>query len=280
MFIQGFDRERKVYAFNDTAELRAFLFNEEDQPILADYLTAVDFTIQRPDGTKITLQGEIDADGSGFVAYDATDTIGHYTTVATFTTDENVRRSMRSDFEVIDPFNPPLPTTDDLLNEAVWHRFEDLFDGEEEGPWLRDMTLNHFGKKKMSEFAADAVFELNNMNPPTMANLDLFIHDGTLTPDGPLLVQGTFLVVLRHLIRSYTEQPAPTGAAVGYLDRRDYMQRWQAVYQLELAVWQRWSALWKRQFLGLGHGRLLVANKASRTYGPYQRTRAAGRGYY
>lgn len=276
----GFDHDTNVVNKDDTANLRAFLYNREDQPHEDVDLAGVTFTIQRPDGTKVTVEGEVDEDGGGTATYDTTDAVGQYITVATFETVEGERRSVRDDFEVIDPFEATTPTELELLADAVWRKFEDLFDGEDEGPWLRDQTMNYFNRHKMSEFTSDAIFELNNMNPPTHATLDLFYYEGAATADGPLLVQGTYLAVLRHLIRSYTEQPAPTGAPVGYLDRRDYATRWMQVYQLELAIWQRWSALWKRQFLGLGKGKLLVGSKAGRLIQAPMRTRYVGRGYF
>jgi hypothetical protein len=276
----GFGREPDIIALNDTAPLRAYLYNDQDQPFVADDLQGVTFTIQKPDGLQDTLIGSIDDDGSGQVNYQNTDLVGEYTVVATFKTVEGVNKSTRADFEVIDPFNPPDPTEEQLLGELVWRKLEDLFDAEDEGPWLRDMTLNFFNREKIPEFVNDALFEINNANPPTDVNLDSFFHLSQVTADSPLLVQGVYLQVLRHLIRSYTEQPNPTGAPFGYLDRRDYAQRWMAVYQMEADVFKRWLALWKRKFLALGHSKVLVSSKAGRLLPAPMRTRNVGRGYW
>lgn len=276
----GYGRELDVFNLNDTATLKAFVYTDEDAPIAEDDLSGVSFVVQRPDATKETVEGVIDGDGVGAVNYENTADVGQYIVVATFTLIDGVKRSVRVDFEVIDPFNPPEPTADEILADAVWHKFEDSFDANDEGPWLRDQTLNYFNKTKMPEFAADAIFEINNANPVTTADLNFFVHDGAMTLDGPLLIQGTYMAVLRHLIRSYTEQPLPTGAPFGYLDRRDYAQRWQMVYQMEMETFRRWLALWKRSYLQLGHSKLLISAKAGRLMPAPMRTRYVGRGYW
>lgn len=276
----GFGRDADIISLNDTAPLRAFLFDRLDQPVKAEELVSVTFTIERPDKVQDTIVGVIEDDGAGTGNYNNTDLIGEYTVIATFMTVDAVQKSVRTDFEVIDPFHPPVPTNSQLLAALVWRRLEDLFDAEDEGPWLRDMTLNYFSKDKMPEFVNDALFEINNANPPTDVVLDGFFHDGQETTDSPLLVQAVYMAVLRHLIRSYTEQPNPQGAPFGYLDRRDYAQRWMEVYQLEEQVFKRWLALWKRKFLQLGHSKVLVSTKAGRLLPGALRTRNVGRGYY
>jgi hypothetical protein len=94
-------------------------------------------------------------------------------------------------------------------------------------------------------------------------------------------VQATLLAVIRHLMRSYVEQPAPQGANIVYQDRRDYLQRWEEIYKIEEEFFKYVLALWKRQFLHLGTGSLLVHSKAGRLYGPgYNRARTISRSMY
>lgn len=276
----GFDQEQNIVNLGDSAEIFAYIYDPAtDAPISEDDLVSVSFQIQRPDATTDIVEGSVEGDGKGFARYYDTDQVGSYIAVATFTLIDGAIRSVRSDFEVIDPFNPPEPGTEEVIGDLVWRKLEDCFDADDEGPWLRDMTMNYFSKAKMPEFIAEAIFDINQQNPPTNLTADYFVHAGDVTPDTPLVVLGTFLAVILHLMASYTEQPAPQGGQFAYEDRRDYVQRWETIYQIEMQRYMRWLALWKRQFLGLGHSKLLISNKAGRLINAPARTWMSGRGF-
>ena len=121
----GYDRQTKIVALNDSAELSAFLYDDKDQKYAYEDLASVTFTIQRPkassDGNaydtteaKVVLEGEILEDGSGRVVFgqdsivgsdaDKTDRPGHYIGVATFELVGGITKSAKVDFEVFDPF--------------------------------------------------------------------------------------------------------------------------------------------------------------------------------
>jgi hypothetical protein len=277
----GFDREDVVVALNDTADLSASIFNARGEPVKSEDLTEVSWEIQKPDGTRVTnLLGDIDDDGIGTLQYE-TDQVGWYVAVASFTMNNGTRKSRTTNFEVFDPFNPPEPTDPEIVANLVWDKVEDCFDSEEEGPWLRDMTLNVFNRTKMTEFIAEGLFDINQQNPPTGITMEgFFAGAGHPNSDMPLLVQGTFLSVVRHLMRSYVEQPQPMGSQVVYEDRREYLQRWQVIYEIEMETYSRWIALWKRKYLHLGTSKSLVSTKAGRLFPATMRTRNIGRGYY
>lgn len=280
----GFDRDYDVVNVDDTAEIYARIFDKDDSPVSANDLLGVEFTIQRPDSTSVTQTGEVQTDGIGFLRYPTTDIVGKYPVVATFTFVSGEVRSVRADFEVIDPFNPPAPSITEIITGATWDKLEDCFDSEYGGPWLRDVTMDRFNRQKIPQFIGEALMDINLVNPPTNATADQFVIEvpagsGTF-PELPLLAEGTLLACIRHLMRSYVEQPLPSGAQIVYEDRRDYLQRWGTIYQIELQTYQRWLALWKRQFLGLGHAKVLVSSKAGRLLPAPLRARNIGRGYY
>lgn len=276
----GFDRDYLVVSLDDTAELSTPLYMANDDPYASEDLVSVDWVVQKPDETKVSASGDIDDAGLGTLQFDDTDQQGLYIAVATFTLADGARKSMTIQFEVYDPFNPPAPTAEEIVANKVWDKIEDCFDSEVEGPWLRDMTLNVFNRGKMQDFIDEGLFDINQQNPPTDIGLEAFFQGDQPNSDLPLLVQGTFLSVVRHLIRSYVEQPQPMGAQVVYEDRREYLQRWQETYQIELETYSRWIALWKRKYLQLGHAKSLVATKAGRLIPAPMRTRNIGRGYY
>lgn len=275
---------RSDYRINsgDTAELHATLYDESELAVAAADILEVRFTIQKPDKSQYTAGGQVLDSGVGFVRVDDTADLGPYNWVAQFTLTTGQIRSERGNFDVFDPFNPPEPTPEEALVDSVWMKLEDCFDSEEGGPWLRDMTLAYFDKRKIPEFFGDAILDINLQPPETHVSIGEFLvelPDGTPDPDMPLAAQGVLLAVIRHLMRAYVEQPLPTGAQVVYEDRRDYLQRWQTIYQIELERYTRWLALWKRKYVGLGKSKLLVGAKAGRMLPAPLRTRNIGRGY-
>lgn len=285
----GYDRQPKIVALNDSAELFVYLYTDRDQKYAPEDIASVTFTIQKPavnsdgnsfDPEKVVIEGEVQEDGSGYLVFDDTDRVGHHVGVATFELTGGVTKSVKADFEVFDPFEV-VDTPIRIIADGVWTKLEDCFDAENEGPWVQDMTLHFFREEKMEKFINDALFDINYQNPPTNVGISSFVNnDNTVTANYPLLVQAIFVQVLRHIMRSYVEQPLPTGAQIAYQDRRDYLQRWQSMYELELQQYMRWLALWKRGFLQLGHSRLLVAAKAGRLIPAPMRARSVGRGYW
>lgn len=279
----GYDRDANIFNLGDTAELRVTLYDKDDRPLTYEDVLSVSFVVQKPDRTKTTVNGEIQEDGSGLLRYNGTTATGQYIVVATFALPDG-KRSTRADFEVVDPFDDATPSPSWVVADAAWGKLEDCFDGEDEGPWLRDMTLNTFNKEKMETFISEALFDINQQNPPTSLTVDQFAYESGgqafATDDLPLLAQGVLVAVIRHLMRSYVEQPNPTGAPIAWHDRRDYLQRWQAVYQVELEQYRRMLALFKRQFLHLGQSKVLVSSKAGRLIPAPMRTRNVGRGYW
>ena len=280
----GYDREQNIVNLNDTAEIRAPLFDREDNQVASNDILSVAFVIQKPDKTKTaSLLGEIENDGTAVLNWSGTNQSGQYLVVATFTLISG-KSSVRADFEVQDPFIDDTPSPSWVIADAAWRKIEDCFDAEDEGPWLRDMSLNYFNKQKMEQFIDEALFDINQQHPPTDLTIGAFAYtQGSVTfanSDLPLIAQGVFICVVRHLMRSYTEQPNPVGAQIAWHDRRDYLQRWQTVYAIEKEQYMRMLALFKRRFLGLGHARVLVSSKAGRLIPAPMRTRNVGRGYW
>lgn len=277
----GYDTEQNVVNLNDTAPLYAYIYDQEDSSVPDVDILEVTFTIQKPDGARVELDGEIQDDGAGYVLFTETDLEGEYTAVAKFELADGQIKSTRTDFEVTDPFSDTDPTSLDQISAAVWDRFEDLFDSQDGGPWMRDMTLNVFSPRKIQQFIPEALFDINVYNPPTHFGTDKFTSPSVLeNPDSYILIQGTVCAVIRHLMRTYVEQPGMAGGEVTYEDRRDYLQRWGTMLQIEFQRFDMLLKYWKRQFLGLNESKGLVSSKAGRLLPAPMRTRNIGRGYY
>jgi hypothetical protein len=290
----GFDSQLKIVALGDSVRLVARLYDDKDQLYSYEDLGSVSFVIQYPNKTRSnngnSIDGEVLEDGTGVLIFEPSDyktnnvtessQLGHHIGVATFELIDGTTKSTRVDFEVFDPFEV-VDTPTRVVADGVWTKLEDCFDAENEGPWVQDVTMNFFREEKMEKFIADALFDINYQNPPTGLTIDSFVNaDNTVTTNYPLLVQGVFIQALRHIMRSYVEQPMPTGAQVAYQDRRDYLQRWETMHTLEKAQYDRWVALYKRGFLQLGHSKLLVSAKAGRLIPAPMRARSVGRGYW
>src|SRR2546423_300713 len=108
----GFDRERKIINVGDTADLYAYLYDDNDAPIDPTEIASVQFTIQKPDQTKDIQAGAMQTDGAGFLLYQATQQ-GQYIVVATFTFNDGRIQSTQTNFEVADPFAPLIPANYD-----------------------------------------------------------------------------------------------------------------------------------------------------------------------
>jgi hypothetical protein len=172
--------------------------------------------------------------------------------------------------------NPDYDNLDDnmkMLIESVWHRFADAFDSPSGGPNLQTYFQSHWSRGRVAQMARIAVGRLNTMAQPSMTyTLD---PDGQfpLTQWGPLLETMTYIECLKHLRRSYVEQPDLEGGSVTRLNRRDYLDRWGVILADEEAMLKTQLDVFKIRHMGFGSPRVLVSGGVYGRYGP---TRFAG----
>jgi hypothetical protein len=146
-----------------------------------------------------------------------------------------------------------------MVEQASWF-FADLFDSTTGGPWLNENFQTHFDYDRMAFLLRIATMKFNVLGYP-VTSYRVEQGGGTAIPANytDLLLWGTKLEAIRHLITSYTEQPNFANMATTYTDRRDYAQRWQAVLQEEKPDYEKAVKTAKRKLLALGRGSLLVA---------------------
>lgn len=161
--------------------------------------------------------------------------------------------------------------------DNVWMRFADAFDSAYGGPHLQAYFQSHFGRGRIAQLMRVAVGLLNTTAQPFQTyTID---GDGGATFPvmqwGPLLEQATYVEVLKHLVRSYVEQPLFQGsnASVTRLDRRDYMDRWKMVLDEERDTLKSQLSIFKLSNMGLGKPQVLVSGGVYGRWGP---TRYAG----
>jgi hypothetical protein len=175
------------------------------------------------------------------------------------------------------------PALKDIV-DSVWIRFADLFDHPTGGPNLQTYFQAHFDRGRMAQLMRIAVGRLNTMAQPFQTYT---IDDGQggatfpVAQWGALLETATYVEALKHLIRSYVEQPEFVGSgAVSRLDRRDYLTRWQSILYGsggrgggEEGMLQQQLDVFKISNMGLGRPKVLVSGGVYGRYGP---TRIAG----
>jgi hypothetical protein len=157
-----------------------------------------------------------------------------------------------------------------LIVEQTWNRFADLYDSPMGGPHLQVYLQTHFGRNRVAELINLAVGSLNTIaQPHTTYGLDPNNNPFPVGAWGPLLEQMLYLEVIRHLRRSYTEQPVLNGTGgVATFDRRDYWDRWGQILAEEEARAKPMLDSFKIANMGLGAPFALVSGGVYGSYGP------------
>lgn len=165
-----------------------------------------------------------------------------------------------------------------MVVESVWLRFADLFDSPDGGPHLQVYFQSRFGRGRMAQLLSIALNRLNVISQPHMTYSLVGPPDGKQFPLaqwGGLLDSATYIEALKHLIRSYVEQPEAMGVNLARLDRRDYMDRWQRVLDMEMKDFESAKETFKMAHMGLGRPRVLVSGGVYGTFGPTRLSHSA-----
>lgn len=179
----------------------------------------------------------------------------------------------------IGPANPAYDAlTADMraIVDRVWMRLADTIDSPGGGPNILTYIQSKFGRGRISQLMQVAVGRLNTMAQP-FATYTLTGQGGAVFPTaqwGPLLESLTFIETLKHLIRSYTEQPDFVGSGnVSRLDRTKYARAWRDVMVDEENIVKGQLDTFKISQMNLGRPAVLISGGVFGRYGP---TRMAG----
>lgn len=168
--------------------------------------------------------------------------------------------------------------------DLVWAKFEDIYDSQFGGPNLLSYFQSHFGRGRMAQLLQVAIMNINlSMQPVNNYTWTAPPTDPNAPPAtgptfpvqvwGGLLVQGLTIETIKHLMRSYVEEPLAENASVARLTRRDYLQRWGEILSTEQAAYQQELEVFKiRQMFSL-QPRVMVSGGVYGNFGP---TRLAG----
>lgn len=293
----SFTNTRQPHAYiNDTIRLTALISESMDvndpvdnrTPVSATDISGVEFIIQRPQdpqGLFVTLAADTLENGKAQVTVAAAqhDQPGQYTAVAQFTwgpsaTHDDFTTSVPCSYNINDPFEGSGVQPYDPAVDMAWSYFSDAFDSQDEegGPWLKEITAGRFDKSRIRTFAPRVIFDINVTQPQTAYALNNFPYAAN---DGmALFTQGLVVHSIRHLIRSYVEQPDLVNSPVGYANRQRYVDVWSGVYKLELDGYTKMLDYYKRHLLDVGV-KVLLSSKTGRGIFPGLRTRGVWRGY-
>ena len=143
--------------------------------------------------------------------------------------------------------------------DTVMFMLGDLFDSTDGGPNLQETYQAKFGPERVAQLLQVALTRINTTGQPfTNYGVGPGSRETHQNLRGMVTI-GLYLETVRHLIRSYVEQPSFQNQQINYTDRRDYMTRWQSILQEEGRDFGKQLALAKRTLMGLGGGSLLVS---------------------
>lgn len=145
--------------------------------------------------------------------------------------------------------------------QMIVNLFADSYDSTTGGPHLIEEFQTKYNNERIAQLLNWSVDKMNmSKQPITNWTLTTPGTVGTFPPNyWGLLIMGGYVEVLKHLVRSYVEQPDIRNGDVAYLDRRDYQQRWKMVLDDEKESLDQMLTLVKRKAMDLGSSSMLVS---------------------
>jgi hypothetical protein len=162
------------------------------------------------------------------------------------------------------PAYDALSDTMKLVIEQTFNRFDDLYDSSLGGPHLYTYLQANFGRERMVHLLGLALNKLNMVSQPFQS----FTAETFPAEWAGILEMALYVEVIRHLMRSYVEQPDLRGMTVGYEDRRDYLMRWEMILREAKEDLEDALEVFKMAFMGLGSPGVLVSGGVFGDYGP------------
>lgn len=164
--------------------------------------------------------------------------------------------------------------------DQVWILFADQFDSPSGGPNLQTWAMSNFNRGRIAQLLKRAVGLINTMAQP----FSTYTLDGVggaafpIAQWGPLLVQALYVEVLKHLQRSYLEQPDwEGGAGISRLDRRAYRQYYAELVEQETETLRPQLDIFKISQMGLARPSILVSGGVWGRQSYYNRPQMAAR---
>ena len=154
----------------------------------------------------------------------------------------------------------------------------DGFDSPYGGPNLQIWFQSKFGRGRIAQLLRQTIQHLNTVGQP----IDTYTVDGVNGPEFPvtgmnnwsgLLNTSLTIEVYKQLMRAYVEDPDIQGDVKARLTRRDYLQRWGQMLEIEREEYKDALDNFKITQMFAGSPRVLVSGGVYGNFGP---TRLAG----
>lgn len=169
-------------------------------------------------------------------------------------------------------YNQLQPAFQQMVND-VWAKIADIYDSAFGGPNIMVWPNAHFDRGRIAQLMIQAVQHLNNMSQPAQTySATGYSPTGGMAPLYPinqwagLLNTALTMEVIKHLKRSYTEDPDISGAGVR-MSRRDYQQRWDSILNDEKEDYNRQLDTYKLSVMFNGSPQVLIQGGAFGKYG-------------
>ena len=208
-----------------------------------------------------------------------TATAGHYHLAWTYQL-AGVPDTFMTPIEV-GPYNPAydvLPPEAKAIVNLVWSKFEDGYDSQFGGPHLQSYFQSHFSRGRMAQLLQITILQINTtMQPVNSYSLTGPLSDPNAPPVGPeypyqqwsgLLVAGLSIEVIKHLMRSYVEEPLGENVTAARMTRRDYLERWGTILATEQQAYEQMLEVFKIRQMFTLQPRVLVSGGVFGNFGP------------
>jgi hypothetical protein len=233
---------------------------------LAIYQENVPITDTPPGTLIITASGsQLDHPDVGLFTYtlqpSVTSTPALLTAVWSYTV-QSVAFSYTDYYEIVDPMPIFFTLTEDqkfVVEQTNW-MIGDLFDSTDGGPHLVEEFQTKFNYERLAQLLYIACQRINYESIP-LTHFAVGNQIGSPIPPRwhGILQYAHYIQVLKHLARSYVEQPELSGIDVAFSQRRDYAQRWQSILDKELPNYTHSVRMFKRKMLNLGSSSMIVS---------------------
>lgn len=275
-------RERRYFGRNTVQLVGLSLIGADGStPIDADGDVTLTWFLQDASGETQVFQRVAEHPATGLyevtLTAEDTATLGNYRGLWTYTL--NGGDESYPVYAVVGESNPTydqLPTVFKEVVDNVWIRFADLFDSPAGGPHLQTYYQAHWSRGRMAQFMGMALRRLNVISQPHQTHT-IDGNGGPVFPVaswGGLLELVTYIEAVKHLRRSYLEQPdVQLAGGVSRLDRTAYFQKWGEILQEAEQDLKSAQDTFKIAFMMMGTPQVLVSGGVYGRYGP---TRIAG----